>query len=40
MKSVALGESTSRVEVSNISPRCFWLLLGEEVLFIPFSEFL
>lgn len=33
MKSVALGESTSPVEVSNISPHGFWLLLGAEELF-------
>jgi hypothetical protein len=39
MKSVALGESISRVEVSNISPHGFWLLLGAEELFVPFSEF-
>jgi hypothetical protein len=39
MKSVALGESTSPVEVSNISPHGFWLLLGDEELFVPFSEF-
>jgi hypothetical protein len=39
MKSVALGESTSQVEVSNISPHGFWLLLGDEELFVPFSEF-
>jgi hypothetical protein len=39
MKSLALGESTSPVEVSNISPHGFWLLLGDEELFVPFSEF-
>jgi hypothetical protein len=39
MKSAARGESTSPVEVSNISPHGFWLLLGEEELFVPFTEF-
>jgi len=39
MKSVALGENTSQVEVSNISRHGFWLLLGDEELFVPFSEF-
>jgi hypothetical protein len=39
MKSAALGESTSPVEVSNISPHGFWLLLGDEELFVPFAEF-
>lgn len=39
MKSAPLGESTSAVEVSNISPHGFWLLLGDEELFVPFAEF-
>ena len=39
MKSAALGKSTSGVEISNVSPHGFWLLLGEEELFVPFSEF-
>ena len=39
MKSVPLGENTSAVEVSNISPHGFWLLLGSEELFVPFAEF-
>jgi Protein of unknown function (DUF2442) len=39
MKSAALGENTSPVEVSNISPHGFWLLLGDEELFVPFAEF-
>ena len=34
-----LGKSTSRVEVTNISQHGFWLLLGDEELFLPFSEF-
>lgn len=38
-RSIALGESTSPVEVSNISPHGFRLLPGDEELFVPFSEF-
>ena len=39
MKFAAHGKHTSPVEVSNISPHGFWLLLGDEELFVPFSEF-
>ncbi len=39
MKSATLGENTSSVEVSNISPHGFWLLLGGEELFVSFAEF-
>ena len=39
MNSVLLGRSTSAVEVTNISPSGFWLLLGDEELFVPFREF-
>jgi hypothetical protein len=39
MKSVALGTSISPVEVTNISQYGFWLLLEDEELFLPFSEF-
>jgi len=39
MNSATLGESTSQVEVSNISTHGFWLLLGDEELFVPFAEF-
>jgi len=39
MKSASLGESTSPVEVSNISPHGFRLLLGTEELFVPFADF-
>lgn len=39
MKSVALGKSISKVEVTNISRRGFWLLVGEEELFLPFKDF-
>ena len=39
MTSAAPGASTSPVEVTNISKPGFWLLLGNEELFLPFSEF-
>ena len=39
MTSAALGASTSQVEVTNISQHGFWLLLADEELFLPFSEF-
>ena len=39
MTSAALGASTSPVEVTNISQHGFWLLLENEELFLPFSEF-
>jgi hypothetical protein len=39
MKAATLGESTSGCEITNVSPHGFWLLLGGEELFIPFSEF-
>ena len=39
MKSQALGISTSSVEVTNISKHGFWILIDEEVLFLPFEEF-
>lgn len=39
MKSVALGSNTSLVEVTNISRHGFWLLLGDEELFLPFCDF-
>ena len=39
MTSAAPGASTSQVEVSNISQHGFWLLLDDEKLFLPFSEF-
>lgn len=34
-----LGTPISEVEVSLASNKGFWLLLGEEELFVPFSEF-
>lgn len=39
MTSVALGVSTSVVEVTNISQHGFWLLLGDEELFLPYVDF-
>jgi hypothetical protein len=39
MTSATLGASTSQVEVTNISQHGFWLLLGDEELFLPFAEF-
>ena len=33
------GASILEVEITNISKHGFWLLLGEEELFVPFSEF-
>lgn len=39
MTSAALGTGTSSVEVTNISRHGFWLLLDNEELFVPFSEF-
>lgn len=39
MTFAALGTNTSPVEVTNISQHGFWVLLGDEELFLPFSEF-
>ena len=39
MTSVARGISTSPVEVTNISQHGFWVLLADEELFLPYSEF-
>ena len=39
MKSQPLGESTSRVEVTNISQHGFWLWLAGRELFLPFDQF-
>jgi Protein of unknown function (DUF2442) len=33
------GTVTLEVEVTNVSKHCFWLLLGEEELAVPFNEF-
>lgn len=34
-----LGTSTSEIEVSLASNKGFWLPLGDEELFVPYSEF-
>lgn len=39
MKSAAPGRSTSRVEVTNVSPHGFWLFIGDKELFLSFKEF-
>jgi len=39
MKSEAPGARTSTVEVTNISKHGFWLLIEDEELFVPFTEF-
>jgi hypothetical protein len=39
MKSEQRGTATSNVEVTNISPHGFWILLGERELFVSFIEF-
>lgn len=39
MTSAALGTSISAAEVTNISRHGFWVLLRDEELFLPFSEF-
>lgn len=33
------GTVTLGAEVTNVSPRCFWLLLGDEEIAVPFSDF-
>ena len=33
------GNSTSAIEVTNISRHGFWLWLGSRKLFVPFSEY-
>lgn len=33
------GTVTLAAEVTNVSPHCFWLLVGDEELVVPFSEF-
>jgi len=39
MTSVLPGTDTLDVEVTNVSTHGFWLLLGTEELFVPFSQF-
>lgn len=33
------GVSTSEIEVSLVSAKGFWLLLGDEELFVPYADF-
>ena len=39
MKSAQRGRNTSAVEVTNISPHGFWLLIGEKERFVSFKAF-
>ena len=39
MRSGQRGKRTSVVEVTNVSPHGFWLLLGDRELFLPFEKF-
>lgn len=39
MKSATLGNSTSDPEITNVSQHGFWLLVGDEELFLPFAQF-
>jgi hypothetical protein len=39
MKSAAPGRSTSQVEVTNVSPHGFWILIDAQEFFAPFKEF-
>ena len=39
MTSAVLGRGTLAVEVTNVSKHGFWLLLGDEELFVPFVDF-
>jgi hypothetical protein len=34
-----LGSNTSEAEITNVSKQGFWLLLGEEELFVAFKDF-
>jgi hypothetical protein len=39
MKSLKSGKDTSSVEVTNISPQGFWVLLDSRELFLGFTDF-
>ncbi len=39
MKSAARGKPISDVEVTNVSPHGFWLLIGGQERFLPFKQF-
>jgi hypothetical protein len=38
-KSAKLGKRTSAVEVTNVSPRGFWLLIADREHFVSFEQF-
>ena len=39
MKSAPPGRSISQVEVTNVSPHGFWILIDEREVFVAFAEF-
>ena len=39
MTSAALGTNTSPVEVTNVSPHGFWLMLRDKEMFVSFEQF-
>jgi hypothetical protein len=39
MNSLAHGDSTSKIEVTNISSHGFWLLIHDQELFLSYEEF-
>lgn len=39
MRSVQRGQGTSAVEVANVSPTGFWLLVDGRERFVPFKDF-
>jgi hypothetical protein len=39
MKSAQRGQNTSAVEVANVSPSGFWLLVGDRERFLSFKDF-
>ena len=39
MRSAPRGRPTSDVEVTNVSGHGFWLLIGNQELFVPFDRF-
>jgi hypothetical protein len=39
MRSSAPGRRTLGVEVTNISPHGFWMLIDDQELFLPFEDF-
>jgi|SRR5919197_607419 hypothetical protein len=39
MTSAPHGQSTSAIEVTNVSPHGFWLLVEQREYFVPFKDF-